>query len=90
MYRMKNNVIIQTTDAVMARADVQAQDRRTGKMVSMEIYCELTAEEQDVKPIAERALRVMGYNYIGISNVDTTTFPMNCENMYNAGKAMEL
>ena len=87
---MKNDVIVQTNDAVMARADVIAQDRRSGARVNMTIFCELTAEEQDVKPIAERALKIMGYNYLGIDNVETTTYPQNAEEMFNYGKSLEM
>jgi hypothetical protein len=90
MFRMKNDVIVQTNDAVMARADVIAQDRRSGARVNMTIFCELTAEEQDVKPIAERALKIMGYNYLGIDNVETTTYPQNAEEMFNYGKSLEM
>ena len=90
MFKMKNDVIVQTNDAVMARADVIAQDRRSGARVNMTIFCELTAEEQDVKPIAERALKIMGYNYLGIDNVETTTYPQNAEEMFNYGKSLEM
>ena len=90
MFKMKNDVIVQTNDAVMARADVIAQDRRSGARVNMTIFCELTAEEQDVKPIAERALKIMGYNYLGIDNVETTTYPQNAEEMFNIGKSLEM
>ena len=86
---MTDDVIVQCNEAVMARAEVNAQDRRSGKRVNMVIYCELTAEEQDVKPIAERALKIMGYNYLGINDVETTTYPMNAEQMFNFGKSME-
>ena len=89
MYRMTDDVIVQCNEAVMARAEVNAQDRRSGKRVNMVIYCELTAEEQEVKPIAEKMLRVMGYNYLGMGDVDTTTYPENCEQMYNFGKTLE-
>lgn len=90
MFKMKNDVIVQTNDAVMARADLIAQDRRSGKQTRMSIYCELTAEDQDVKPIAERALKIMGYNYLGIENVETTTYPMNAEEMFNLGRSLEM
>ena len=89
MFKMVGTTIIQTKDSVMATAEVIAKDRRTGEQVTMTIFCELTEIDQDVKPIAERALKVMGYDYNGINNVDTTTFPMNCEEMFKAGKALE-
>lgn len=90
MFKMNDTTIVQCNDSVMAKAELVAQDRRTMERVTMTIYCELTEDDQDVKPIAERALKIMGYNYVGINNVDTTTYPMNAEHMYREGKKLEL
>lgn len=89
MFRMSNDTIIQETEKVIAKASVIAFDERAKKEVHLTFFCELTSDEQDVKPIAERALRYLGYSYLGIDYVDTTSVPFDAEGMYLAGKDKE-
>lgn len=89
MYRMENDTIIQETDKVLAKACVRAYDERARKEVHLTIFCELTSEDQDVKPVAERAMRNLGYTYTGMDSVDTTSVPFDAEGFYLAGKDKE-
>ena len=89
MFRMDNTVIVQEQEKVYAKADVIAYDQRSKKEEHLTVFCELTFEEQDVKPIAERALKELGYLYLSITNVETTSVPFDAEGMFLAGKDLE-
>lgn len=89
MFRMNKNVMIQENDKVLARVEAIAFDQRTKEQVNLIVYIELTAEEQDAKPIVERGLKSMGYSYLGITNVETTSVPFDAEGMFLYGKEQE-
>ena len=89
MYRMDKTVLIQTTEKVVAKVSAHAFDQRTQQKENLIVFCELTEKEQDAKPIVERALAKMGYLYLGIDDVDTTTVPFDTEGMYLFGKECE-
>ncbi len=85
MFRMDNTLIIQTTEKVIAEVQAIAYDLRTQKRVNLVIYCELTENNQDVKPIIEHVLERMGYQYMGIGDVITTSVPFDALEMYETG-----
>ncbi len=89
MFKMDDMTITQCTDKVLARVEADAIDQRNGKEENLILYIELTAEEQNAKPIVERALRNLGYLYNGITNVETTSVPFDAEGMFLFGKECE-
>lgn len=89
MYIMEENAIIQTTDKVLAKAEIKALDLRTQQTIDMVLYCELDEEDQDVKPILDRGLKQMGYMCCGIENVDTTSVLFDAKEEYLKGKFEE-
>lgn len=89
MYKMDKTVLVQTTEKVLAKATAKAYDLRSQKEEIIFIFCELTEKEQDAKPIVERALQNMGYQYMGMVNVETTTVPFDTEGMFMYGKERE-
>lgn len=89
MFRMSKNVLVQEKEKVLAKVEATAFDQRTKKEENLILYIELTAEEQDAKPIVERGLKSMGYSYLGITNVETTSVPFDAEGMFLYGKEQE-
>ena len=87
--KMEDMTIVQQGEAYVAKAEVVAVDRRTNVRSVVTIYCKLNGEDQDVKPIVMKALEAMGYSYYGTNSVDTTSYPMDSEKFYKAGKALE-
>lgn len=89
MFKMEKMTIVQQTEKVLAKVDVTAYDNRTGKEESLVLYAELTSEDQDAVIVAKRALKELGYLYLGISNVETTSIPFDAEGFFLAGKDKE-
>ena len=89
MYRMEKTVIIQETEKVLARIEVDAFDNRTQKTETLVIFTELVNEEQPASDVAKKALKELGYLYQGVKDVETTTVPFDAEGFYYAGKDRE-
>ena len=89
MYNMDRNVIVQSTEKVIARVQLNAFDNRTKKVEEYYLYCELTEEEQDVTPIVNRALKCLGFQNSGIINVETTSLPFDAQESFKQGLAAE-
>lgn len=89
MYRMNGDTIVKICEIVIARVDAIGFDWRKNENVELTLYIELTSEEQNAKPVVEKALEKMGYSYLGISNVVTTTYTADAEDLWRTGKDQE-
>lgn len=89
MYKMNGDTIVEICAYVIARVDAIGFDWRKTENVELTLYIELTSEEQNAKPIVEKALEKMGYLYLAISNVVTTTYTADAEDLWRTGKDQE-
>jgi hypothetical protein len=86
---MEDTRVIQDIDIVIAKCEVQALDLRSDKVEHLTVFVQLTADEQDAKPIVERALRKMGFSYCGMDDVETTSVIFNGDGLYALGKEQD-
>lgn len=89
MFTMKGTIVTQITEKVLSRVEVEAYDNRTRKIEQLTLYIELTEQEQEEKPIIERACSKLGYTLIGWTHNVTTSVPFNAETMWHKGKHLE-
>lgn len=89
MFRMEGTIITQLTEKVLSRVEVKVYDNRTRMNEQLTLYIELTEQEQEEKPIIERACNKLGYTLIGWTKKVTTSVPFNAETMWHKGKHLE-
>lgn len=88
--KMSGANIIQEVEITICKCVLKAIDKRTGKVIPLTMFIELTDDDQEAKPIAEKVLKKLGFTFYGFEESPITTrFAKDAQELFEIGQAKE-